>query len=173
MKSWRTSEINSIRGTIGYPWFSKGWGWSLFVRIRDSSFHIWLWNQISRGEGKVTGSRSRSKEAAAVCVEFLVTRHPTTRFPTTRARTPGQLRNFWQIQIFPGYRYLQWRGVNPAAPVRTRQISIWKIRDTYKCSCQSQLAPVTPLSFASCLGAPRLRVRGSRVSRKHLVELRI
>ena len=54
-------------------------------------------------------------------------------------------------------RYLQWRGgVNPGGGARlvcTRQISIWKIHETYKCSCQSQLAPLTPLSFglvASC-----------------------
>jgi len=36
------------------------------------------------------------------------------------------------------------RDVNP---VYARQISIWKIRETYKCSCQSQPAPLTPLSI--------------------------
>lgn len=60
-------------------------------------------------------------------------------------------------------RYLQCRvapsGVNPES-VCTRQISIWKIRETYKCSCQSQPAPLTPLSSR---GGRREKGEGGRM----------
>lgn len=96
----------------------------------------------------MTGSRSRSKEAAE-CVEFLVTRQPGDFQPVTYLQTSSATSDRYKSS-----RAVICSGValTPAL-VCTRQISIWKIHETYKCSCQSQLAPLTPLSFglvASC-----------------------
>lgn len=64
-------------------------------------------------------------------------------------------------------RYLQCHAVKPG-PVCTRRISIWKIRETYKCSCQSQPAPLTPLSNGRVVVMVVVGERGGRCWRRYV-----
>lgn len=74
-------------------------------------------------------------------------------------------------------RYLQCHAVKPGpsphqppaiSPVCTRRISIWKIRETYKCSCQSQPAPLTPLSNGRMVVMVVVGERGGRCWRRYV-----